>query len=205
MNRLLALGSFPALVMALVIGAAVALVVDGATLSAQLTPLPTAVRVTGDLPDIEIETASGARTTFSATDGQVRVATLFYTHCPGVCPLTIDKLQQIAEQLPLEQRAKLNFVLLSLDPARDDPTQLRALAAERALPASHWLIGRASPAATAAFAKAVHLDYRALSDGSIDHSSSLVLLNERGRVLARATAESDLTGFVTAVQQAVRE
>ena len=46
--------------------------------STQVTP------VVGDLPDVAIEAADGTHTTFAATDGHVRIATMFYSHCPGV-------------------------------------------------------------------------------------------------------------------------
>jgi len=201
MNRLLTLGSFPTVILAVVIAAAVLLLVDGAALSSQLEPMQTGAAVQGDLPDVSIETASGTRTTLSATDGRVRIATMFYTHCPGVCPLTIKRLQDIEQQLPRAGREKLTVVMLSLDPTHDTPSQLRTLG----INSTHWLIGRTSLAETAKFAKAVNIKYRALSDGSIDHSSSLVLLNEQGRVLARAGADDDLAAFAVAVRQAVRE
>jgi len=161
------------------------------------------IATSGGLPDVAIETAAGERTHLSATDGYVRIATLFYSHCPGVCPMTIDMLRGIERKLSAEQRSKLHFVLLSLDPARDTPARLRALATERAVNSSRWLLGRTSAADVAAVAKAAHVQYRPLSDGSIDHSTSLVLLDTGGRVLARASDVEDPAEFVAAVHTAL--
>ena len=156
-----------------------------------------------DLPDVAMETADGKWTSFAATGGRVRIATMFYSHCPGVCPLTIEALRSIDRQLTVEQRSKLTFVLLSLDPVRDSPQTLRALAVERGLTSSHWILGRTSEDDARSFATAAHIHYRALSDGSIDHSTAFVLVDESGRVLDRVSDEGDTTQFVVAARRAL--
>ncbi len=156
-----------------------------------------------EFPNVTIETVAGTHTSFAGTGGHVRVATMFYSHCPGVCPMTIDTLRGIERQLTTRQRAKLGFVLLSLDPTRDSPETLRALAKERGITSPRWLLGRTSEADARAFAAASNIQYRTLSDGTIDHSSALVLLDERGRVLARKAGEGDSTEFVASVRQAL--
>ena len=159
--------------------------------------------VAGDLPDVAIETADGTRTSFAATGGRVRIATMFYSHCPGVCPLTINTLRRIEHQLTAQQRAKLSFVLLSLDPARDSPEALRALALERGLTSYHWILGRTSEDDARSFAAAAHIQYRTLSDGSIDHSTAMMLVDEEGRLLGRVSDEDDTTEFVAAARRAL--
>jgi protein SCO1/2 len=168
---------------------------------------PSGLRATStDFPDVAIETSQGVRTTFAATGGHVRIATMFFAHCPGVCPLTIDTLRGIDRQLAPAQRAKLSFVLLSLDPERDSPGVLRAILSQHQIDSSRWLVGRTSAADARAFAQASRINYRKLADGSIDHSSSLVLLDAQGRVLARNsdTGNPD-PQFIAAVRRALSE
>jgi len=157
----------------------------------------------GELPNVSIERADGTTTTFAATDGQVRIVTMIYGHCPGVCPMTIDSLRGIDRQLTRQQRSKLNFVLLSLDPIRDTPEALRSLAQERGIASSRWLIGRTSASDARAFASAAHIQYRPLSDGSIDHSTVLVLLDARGRVLARTGDAENAAPFMAVLRGAL--
>jgi protein SCO1/2 len=48
-----------------------------------------------------------------------------FTHCPDICPTTLQMLSQVAKglsDLPEEQRARV--VLISVDPKRDTPEQL---------------------------------------------------------------------------------
>jgi len=167
------------------------------------TQVPPGTAVASDLPDVAMETADGARTNFAATGGRVRIATMFYSHCPGVCPLTIEALRSIDRQLTAEQRGRLSFVLLSLDPARDSPQALRALAVERGLTSSQWILGRTSEDDARSFATAAHIHYRTLSDGSIDHSTTLLLVDGRGRVLNRVSDEADTAEFVAAARRAL--
>ena len=86
---------------------------------------------------------------------------------------------------------------------RDSPQTLRALAVERGLSSSHWILGRTSEDDAHSFATAAHIHYRALSDGSIDHSTALVLLDEQGHVLDRVSDEADMTEFVAAARRAL--
>jgi protein SCO1/2 len=157
------------------------------------------IAAVGDLPNVSIQTSTGEQTTLAATNGHVRIATMFYAHCPGVCPRTLGMLRQIDARLSERQRSQLNFILLSLDPARDSPGDLRQF-----VQGPRWLVGRTSEADVRSFAAAAHIQYRSLSDGSIDHSTALVLLDEQGRVLARAGDTDNLTDFTAAVRQALQ-
>lgn len=211
MVKSLLLRSFQAFVIAFALSGLVTLALDDSRHSSSVmarfvSPTeasPSTAVAVGDLPDVAIETADGTRTSFAATAGRVRIATMFYSHCPGVCSLTIDILRGIDRQLTDRQRARLSFVLLSLDPARDSPQALRALAVQRGLSSSHWTLGRTSQDDARSFAAAAHIRYRTLSDGSIDHSTAFVLVDEQGRLLSRVRDEGDTTEFVAAMRRAL--
>lgn len=48
-----------------------------------------------------------------------------YTFCPDICPATLAQLRQLQGQLPPETLAKLRIVLVTVDPNRDTPEQLK--------------------------------------------------------------------------------
>lgn len=48
-----------------------------------------------------------------------------FTYCPDVCPATLAQLTQFHEQLPAEVAADTRIYLVTVDPARDTPEQLR--------------------------------------------------------------------------------
>jgi protein SCO1 len=134
-----------------------------------------------------LEAANGRKTTFAATGGHVQIVTMFYASCPMACPLIIDTLRNIDRALPAAGRSKLGILMLSIDPERDTPAALNALAVERRITDPRWVLARATPSDTRALAAALGIQYRALGNGDFDHSSTMVLLDSEGRVLARSS------------------
>lgn len=152
-------------------------------------------------------TDAGNETNLQASNGEVRVVTMFYTHCPGVCPLAVSTLQQMQKRLSPAQQQGLSIVALSLDPQRDSLPQMRAFRAARNIPGSHWILGRPAPERVQAFATAMgvryHIRYHR-GDESLDHQSVFVLLDGQGRVLARTRDTSSIDPrFFGALQAAV--
>jgi protein SCO1/2 len=153
---------------------------------------------------MDIETARGTRTTLAATGGRVRIVTMFYASCPMACPLIIDALRTIDRKLDAREREALSILMVTLDPERDTPAALRELANRRGIDSSRWTLARVSPADTRKLAAALGIRYRMLDDGSFDHSSVLVLLDEEGRVLARSTTLGGDPIFFDAVRATLR-
>ena len=59
--------------------------------------------------------------------GRPAYVTAVYTHCPDVCPMTMAQTQRVREALGPDA-ARVQFVTLSFDPARDTPAVLRRYA-----------------------------------------------------------------------------
>jgi protein SCO1/2 len=155
--------------------------------------------------DVPMETSAGGSSSLAATGGHVRLATMFYASCPMACPLIIDTLRAIERELPAADRARLRVLLVTLDPERDTPAALRALAAQRRIDATRWTLARTAPSRTRELAAALGIQYRRLDDGNFNHSSSIVLLSADGRVLARtSTMGTPDPAFVAAVRAAVK-
>lgn len=131
-------------------------------------------------------TADGNMTSLAASNGRVRVVTMLYTHCPGMCPLAVSTLQRMQTRLsPIEQK-QLSIIALSLDPERDSIARLQEFRNARGLDASRWVLGRTSSEGVRQMAGALGVRYRVLGDDSVDHQSVFVLLGRSGRVLARS-------------------
>jgi protein SCO1/2 len=132
--------------------------------------------------------------------GKVRLATMFYTSCPYICPLIIDSAKGVEHALTPAERARLSILLVSLDPARDDPAALKRIALKRKLDPARWTLARTEAAGVRRTAAVLGIRYRALADGEFNHSSALVLLDGEGRVLARTEtlgAQPDLAFLAT--------
>jgi len=48
-----------------------------------------------------------------------------YTFCPDICPATLAELRQLRNELPEALRERMQPVLVSVDPHRDTPEQLK--------------------------------------------------------------------------------
>lgn len=118
--------------------------------------------------------------------GQPRIVTMFYTSCRYICPLVVDTLRGIERQLTTDERERLGFVLVSMDPARDTPEALARVMSERHLDAAHWRLLQPRPDELRGLAGLLGIRYRSLADGEFNHSTALVLLDAEGRILARS-------------------
>jgi protein SCO1/2 len=117
--------------------------------------------------------------------GAPQIVAMFYTSCPDMCPLIVDAGKAIEHALTPTERAGLGMVYISLDPVRDTPATLAALARKRGLDPAHWAL--ASPRAddVRSVAGILGVRYRQLADGQFNHTSALVLLDREGRIVAR--------------------
>ncbi len=105
-----------------------------------------------------------------------------YTYCPDVCPATLVTLG--AAQRRLGDRAKgLQTVLVSIDPGRDTPAQMKRYLDTPAFPPK--VIGlTGSPAQVAAMAKAYRVYYAKRGEDSgylMDHPAAIYLFDDQGR------------------------
>ena len=110
--------------------------------------------------------------------GQIVLVYFGYTHCPDVCPATLNLLDAVLEGLGPEQR-RVQEVFVTLDPRRDTPELLRTYLSYFD-PAAIGLTG--SPLAVAAAARAWGVTWRRARGGVfIDHTSFVTLVGPDGR------------------------
>lgn len=129
--------------------------------------------------------ASGRSRKWAEFRGQPRIATMFYSSCPFMCPLIIESGKAIDKSLTPAERARLGVVMVSLDPKRDSPAALTALVNKRGIDPKRWTLLRPDPKDVRSLAAVLGIKYRALSDGEFNHTSMLILLDADGRILAR--------------------
>ncbi len=58
------------------------------------------------------------------TAGRPTLIYFGYTHCPDVCPLTMNNLAVAKKALPKAEQDKLRVVFVTTDPGRDTPAEL---------------------------------------------------------------------------------
>lgn len=117
--------------------------------------------------------------------GHPQLVTMFYSSCQYMCPLIVTAGLGVEKSLTANERAKLRVLMISLDPGRDSPPVLSALAKKRNLDTARWTLARTDEATVRKSAALLGVRYRRLEDGEFNHSSAWVLLDGQGRILAR--------------------
>jgi len=135
--------------------------------------------------DATLSRAGGGETAWRALRGTPRVVTMFYSTCRAVCPMIVESARAVQRGVPAADRSRVGFVLLTMDPSRDTPPALAAVQRERHLDPATWLLLRPDEADVRTLAAILGVRYRALADGEFNHTTTLVLLDADGRVLAR--------------------
>ncbi|MGC0376301.1 SCO family protein [Streptomyces sp. SAI-229] len=76
-------------------------------------------------PDLVLTDTDGKKYDLrEETAGKPTLIYFGYTHCPDVCPLTMNNLAVAKKQLPREQQDELRIVFVTTDPERDTSTAL---------------------------------------------------------------------------------
>ena len=78
-----------------------------------------------DVPKLTLTDQDGQPVQVDQLDGKWTLLFFGYTFCPDICPATLAELRQLRGQLPEELRDRLRPVLVSVDPERDTPEQLK--------------------------------------------------------------------------------
>jgi len=129
-------------------------------------------------PSLVLPNDRGGTFDLAAHRGEIVLVYFGYTHCPDVCPETLNRLDAVSEHLGPD-RHRVEQVFVTLDPRRDTPELLRAYLSYFD-PAPVGLSG--SPEAVAAAARAWGVTWRSVKGGAfIDHTSLVAVIGPDGR------------------------
>ena len=144
---------------------------------------------------LTLRDATGQRIGLDVSRGHPVVLTMFYASCNVACPVLIDDVRRTLAQLPPD----VQVVLVSFDAERDTPAALAALAKARGLD-GRWTLAAADPADARELAAAFGYRYRKLENGEFFHGSTIVLLDEAGRPLAKTEGFGQHATLVAALR-----
>ena len=137
--------------------------------------------------------------------GQPQVVAMFYTSCQYMCPLIVDSGKAVEHGLTPAERAKLGIMLISMDPQRDTPAALMAIATKRKLDSRRWALASPRASDVRSVAGMLGVRYRQLANGDFNHTSALLLLDRDGRIVARTEQVGSVPdpAFIAVVRRSV--
>lgn len=83
----------------------------------------TAIDPPKDMPDFTLTNQFGELTSLTDLRGKYVLLTFGYTHCPDVCPLTLNEFRRVQNSLG-DLAEQVEFVFISVDGERDTPNIL---------------------------------------------------------------------------------
>ena len=180
----------------------------GATAASAEAPVLAAVRLIATprvLPDWRLRLSDGGEASPASLQGRWTLVFLGFTHCPDVCPTTLQALSVAQKQWELLPASRQPLVLfVSADPERDTP-RIVGDYAHYFHPAT--LAASPTPEQLAAFTKALGLVYMKVPGAgggySIDHSATLVLLDPQGRQAGLLSPPLDPKAIASDLRQLV--
>jgi protein SCO1/2 len=135
--------------------------------------------------------------------GQPVLASMFYSSCQMVCPMVFETIKQTVAALPSAERDRLRILMVSFDPARDTVAALKRTAEAHAC-GPQWTLVRTDEANSRKVAAVLGVQYRRLTNGEFNHSSSIELLDVEGRIASRTNTLGAVDpAFMKTVHQAL--
>ncbi|MGR4070364.1 SCO family protein [Billgrantia sp. C5P2] len=137
---------------------------------------------------VELPSTQGDFSLTQLEDDQLAVLFFGYTYCPDVCPMSMAVMRQVMQGLDEEQRRRVVPVLVSLDPERDTLERLSEyvgyfgddfVGATGSQEQLEELAGRYGVVWRRVETPDSAMEY------TIDHSSSLFLVDREGTILQR--------------------
>lgn len=145
----------------------------------------------------ELQDQDGRAFALSSLQGGPVLASMFYTSCDKVCPMIFETLHATLRALPPAERANARVLMVSFDPERDSVAVLKKTAQQRACD-DRWLLARADAGTTRKVSAVLGVQYRRLSDGEFNHSSTISVLDPAGRIVAKTGKLGTVDPQVTA-------
>jgi len=91
----------------------------------------------GEVPAFTLTNQDGSEIKRESFRGTVWVAAFIFTHCDAQCPLIVQTLKKVSDDV---SEGKWKIVGISLDPLRDTPEQLQHFSAHHELKAERWTL-----------------------------------------------------------------
>ena len=119
------------------------------------------------------------------------------------CPVLVRTLRNLDEGMPEDLRSQTRFVLVTVDPQRDTPVELRRYRSEMQLEKARWTLLRGSQDDVRELAAVLGVSYDQLGTGQFVHSNLVTVLDQRGEIIHQQSGTDDLLEIVRVLRRTV--
>ena len=147
--------------------------------------------------------------------GKLVMMSFIYTHCPYVCPMTVNNLHKLQDSLSLQGIKGVKFVSLTYDPDRDTPSVLKHYAEERGIKFDDWDFLTGAKADIDSVIGRVRIKYQMVDSSRaktgklvyfIKHADECVLVDGQGTVRGvYVGSHMDFAGIIREIKELRKE
>lgn len=112
--------------------------------------------------------------------GRPQLVAFVYTYCEHTCPLIISRIKKLLASLPDGLKSRVDVTLITLDPHRDTPEQMRNYMEINNLPHTQWTMLTGSADDIRILSNLFGVKYKAMSRDELAHSNMITLLDSFG-------------------------
>ena len=141
-------------------------------------------------PDISFVDQFGHERQLASLRGRHVLLHVFYGSCLTICPIVIEELREVYSDLSAAQRSKLVIMSISVDSLRDTTERLLDLWREEGAFAG-WIMAQPADNSIDRVTKEFGIWVFTKSDGTINHSADLFLIDPAGRIVRVISPQSD--------------
>ncbi len=141
-------------------------------------------------PDISFVDQFGHERQLASLRGRHVLLHVFYGSCLTICPIVIEELREVYSNLSAAQRSKLVIMSISVDSLRDTTERLLDLWREEGAFAG-WIMAQPADNSIDRVTKEFGIWVFTKSDGTINHSTDLFLIDPAGRIVRVISPQSD--------------
>lgn len=192
--------SLKSVLIAIVLGTGLAGGLFVATRLSQPAALASAfeIPVATALPEFELQDQFGQPVGAAAFEGQWDLLFFGFTHCPDICPTTLQTLSIARGELAAAGAGELpRIVLVSVDPERDDAESLGRYV-DHFGDGNLGITGSIAELRKLTGALGIYFEKAPLEDGAynVDHSAAVIVIDPAGRFSALFSAPLSVEDLV---------
>jgi len=146
--------------------------------------------------------ADGRKLRLDSLRGRPIVLVLFFTNCQHSCPFIVNDLKAVQKALSARASDRVQFVLVSIDPARDSAAALAAFRTKHKLTGECWTLLTGSPESVRQLAEKIGFNYAPGSQTQFAHSLLVTVLDGKGEIThQQAGIGADRKGAISTLEK----
>jgi len=131
----------------------------------------------------EWTTQSGSNFRISDLRGKPVVLTMFFAGCTYACPVLVNDMKKIESKLSKKELKNYKFVLVSIDPEKDTPENLKSFAERNNMDLNRWILLTGENNNIQELAAVLGFNYKKDEKTGYSHSNLINILDAGGEIV----------------------